>query len=106
MNLNNLAAVEQAKGNMAETERLFRSCLALKEKLLGPAHPDVAITANNLAVLLAGENRWDEAEALLRRAIDVLEQAVPPGHPKLTASRAIYLSVTSRRMGGWRSGGG
>jgi tetratricopeptide (TPR) repeat protein len=45
--LNNLAFVEQAKGNTRAAELLFRRALALKEDLLGAAHPDVAVTREN-----------------------------------------------------------
>ena len=39
------------KGDEMKAERLYRRALAIKEKALGPDHPDTALTLNNLAVL-------------------------------------------------------
>ena len=94
-----MPGVEQAKGNSAEAEKLFRRCLDLKVKLLGPDHPDVAITANNLAMLLANDGRSEEAGALLRRSIDILEQTVAEGHPKVKTCRRNLGLVTSTLTG-------
>lgn len=41
-----------AQGNYDEAEPLFTRALAIREKALGPEHPDVASSLNNLAVLL------------------------------------------------------
>ena len=46
---------------MDEAEALFRRALALKEKLLGADHPDVAVTLNNLGLLLKKQGKLAEA---------------------------------------------
>ena len=40
--LNNLAALYRAQGRYAEAEPLHQRALAIREKALGPEHPDVA----------------------------------------------------------------
>ena len=40
-----------ATGRYAEAEPLYERALAIREKALGPDHPDVATSLNNLAVL-------------------------------------------------------
>lgn len=41
-----------AQGNYAKAEPLFQRSLAIREKALGPDHPDLATPLNNLAELL------------------------------------------------------
>jgi hypothetical protein len=40
----------------------------MKEKLLGPDHPDIAITLNNLAVLLKSQGQPEGSATLPARA--------------------------------------
>jgi hypothetical protein len=41
----------QTQGHYAAAEPLYERSLAIKEKALGPDHPDVATSLNNLATL-------------------------------------------------------
>jgi eukaryotic-like serine/threonine-protein kinase len=66
----------------------YERALRIKESLLGPDHPDVAMTVHNLAVLRTTEGRREEAEALYRRALAIFERALGPDHPKTAACRA------------------
>ena len=43
--LNNLAMLYEAQGRYADAEPLFKRALAIREKALGPDHPDVAVVA-------------------------------------------------------------
>ena len=51
-------------GNYAEAEPLHQQSLAIKEKALGPEHPDVAVSLNNLASLYQSQGKYAEAEPL------------------------------------------
>lgn len=51
-----------AQGNNEEAEELFRCSLAVREKVLGHDHPDVASGLNALAVLLQNEVTVDPLE--------------------------------------------
>lgn len=42
-----------AQGKYAEAEPLLKRSLAIREKVLGPEHPDVASSINSLAALLS-----------------------------------------------------
>ena len=44
--------ISQAQGKLDEAEEPNRRALAIREKALGPYHPDVAESLNNLASLL------------------------------------------------------
>jgi hypothetical protein len=59
----------------------------MREALLGPDHPEVALTANNLGVLLKARGDDDEARALYRRALAIFERVLGPGHPHTVTCR-------------------
>jgi hypothetical protein len=43
---------------------LYLSALAIKEKILGPEHPDTATTLHSLAVLYGEQGKYEQAEPL------------------------------------------
>ena len=63
---------------------LFRKSLAMKERLLGTAHPDLAMTLNNLAVL---NEENGEAVKLAGRAYGIACKHLDAGHPTLVLIR-------------------
>ena len=69
--LNNLAALQHARGQSRSAQRYYRNALAMKERLLGPRHVDVALTLNNLAVLKADLGQNEAAADLYARALDI-----------------------------------
>jgi tetratricopeptide (TPR) repeat protein len=62
-------------------ERTYLRALAIKEKLLGADHPDVAMTLNNLAVVHKAQRQYARAEPLYKRALSIFERALGPRHP-------------------------
>src|SRR5262249_14718706 len=64
---------------------IYQRVLAVREKTLGPNHPDVAQTLNNLANVYQSESKHARAEDLYRRAIAICEKALGPGHPDVAA---------------------
>ncbi|MDB9823466.1 tetratricopeptide repeat protein, partial [Deltaproteobacteria bacterium] len=57
------------QGKFAEAEPLYKRSLEIREKALGPDHPDVATVLENLAKCFSGMGKLDEAENLVARAI-------------------------------------
>lgn len=49
--------------------------LAIKERLHGPDHPDVALTLHNLGLVYVSQGVLEKAEPLYRRALAIREQA-------------------------------
>jgi len=94
VNLNNLAAIRQDRGEVDEAERLFRRALEIKERLIGAASPDTAVTAFNLAMLLRSSGREEEAGGLLAQALAAFESALGSSHPHTRACRKA-MSVNS-----------
>jgi tetratricopeptide (TPR) repeat protein len=98
VNLDNLAALYYARGNVKAAEWRYRRELAIKEKLLGGDNPDVAMTLNNLAVLRKVQQRYFEAASLYRRALTIFERELGHEHPKVKTCRANYEKLL-REMG-------
>jgi tetratricopeptide (TPR) repeat protein len=61
--------------------------------VLGPDHPDVAMTLNNLAVLYKFAGKYAEAEPLYQRALAIFEAALGPTHPKVRTCRKNYAQL-------------
>ena len=59
----------EAQGRYADAEPLYKRSLAIREKALGPDHPDVATSLNNLAELYRAQGRYADAEPLYKRVI-------------------------------------
>ena len=57
-----LAARLSPQGSYGEAERLFKRSLAIREKILGPDHPNIASSLHNLARLLESQVRVDPLE--------------------------------------------
>jgi tetratricopeptide (TPR) repeat protein len=66
--LNNLAALYDTQGDYAKAEPLYKRSLAIREKALGPDHPNVATSLENMAVLYRATKRDKEAQELEKRA--------------------------------------
>jgi hypothetical protein len=71
----------------------------MKEKLLGPEHPDVAVTLNNLATLCRSQDRREEAEGLYRRCLSIFKKALDPKHLSLIACAANYSRLLGAAAG-------
>ena len=67
--LNNLALLYDKQGRYTEAELLYKRSLAIFERVLGPDHPDVALSLNNLAELYAAQSRYSDALPIVQRTI-------------------------------------
>src|SRR6478736_296008 len=69
------------QGRYSEAIPLAQRVLAIREKSLGPNHPDVATWLNNLALLYENQGRYSDAEPLYNRSLAIREKALGPNHP-------------------------
>ena len=60
--------------------------MALKERLLGPEHADVAVTLVNLGVMTGDRE-------LVERALGILEVSLDAEHPKVRDCRAALRDL-------------
>ena len=84
--LSDLGAYLMAGAARFEAEPLLRRAIAVRERALGPEHPDLAIPIDNLARLYADTGRPAEAELLFQRTLAIREQALGPEHPAVAES--------------------
>ncbi len=75
-----------ARGAYGEAEPLFRTAVAVKERLHGRSDPRFANALGNLALLLQETGRTKEAEAYYREVIATEEKALGREHPDLARS--------------------
>ena len=69
-----------------DAELLFKRSLAIREKVLGSEHPDVASTLNNLAGLYRAQGKYKDAEPLCQRSLVIREKALGSDHPKVATA--------------------
>jgi tetratricopeptide (TPR) repeat protein len=82
----NLALLYDSQGKYDEAEPLYIRSLAIREKALGPEHPDIAGSLNNLAELYRSLGKYDEAEPFYIRSLAILEKALGPEHPHVATA--------------------
>ena len=66
----------QSQGRYADAEPLYKRALGVKEKILGPDHPDVASILDNLGMLFQAQGNYAEAEPLLEKSLNVRKKLV------------------------------
>jgi tetratricopeptide (TPR) repeat protein len=76
--LSTLAGCYVKTGRMEEAKAAALRSLEIKERLLGPGDPEVAITLNNLACVLIENDEFARAEPLMIRAADIDRKANGP----------------------------
>jgi tetratricopeptide (TPR) repeat protein len=76
----------ERRAQYKEAEPLFFRGLSIREKVLGPEHPDVARSLNNLAALYDNQGKYAKAEPLYVRALSIREQVLGPEHPDVATS--------------------
>ena len=81
-----LALVHKDAGAYPEARAANLRALAVRERLLGPDHPDVAGLLNNLANVEQAVGDYAAAEPLLRRALDINTRAFGPDHPDVAVN--------------------
>lgn len=79
--LNAVASFHLDAGRFAAAEPLFRRALEIRERTLGPEHPDTLSSLNNLAYVLDSVADYAGAEPLYRRALEAEERLSGPNHP-------------------------
>ena len=51
--------------------------------MLGPEHPDVAVSYNNLGIIYRSQGKFEEAAPLYTRSRAIKEKVFGPDHPKV-----------------------
>jgi tetratricopeptide (TPR) repeat protein len=74
------------QGRYDEAIPVAQNILAIREKALGPEHPETASSLNILARLYMSKGDYARAEPLYQRTLAIREKALGPEHPDTAAS--------------------
>jgi serine/threonine-protein kinase len=91
---NNLGSLRISQGQYPEAWEDFSRSVALREKVLGSEHPQVAASLNNLAIAAWWMGKYEEASRQAERALAIQEKVLGPEHPdvlSLLMNAAIML---------------
>jgi len=83
---NTIGEVYWALGIYEKAEAMLREALALRRRILGSDHPDVATSLNGLAVVLTDESKFQEAESLQREALAMRKRLLGTENPDVAES--------------------
>jgi tetratricopeptide (TPR) repeat protein len=84
--LNSAGGAYFKAGRYPEAKPLYKRSLKIREKVLGPEHPDVATSLNNLAEFYYYQGRYSKAEPLLKDSLKIREKVLGPEHPDVAMS--------------------
>jgi tetratricopeptide (TPR) repeat protein len=73
-------------GRYADALSQYQEALSIREAVLGPSHPDVAMCLNNIGNVLSLQGNNSEALKHHQRALHVYESALGPTHPDVAMS--------------------
>jgi tetratricopeptide (TPR) repeat protein len=81
MRLRAIGSIFQMQGNYAEAARFAERGIALRERTLGPDHPEVAKALNNLGSAHHALGAYQQAAEEFHRAATIFESSLGPQHP-------------------------
>lgn len=81
------------RNKFKDAEPLCKRALEIREKCLGPSHPDVAKQLNNLALLCQNQSKYDEVEAYYKRAIEIYNKSLGPDDPNVAKTKNNLASA-------------
>ncbi len=75
-----------SRGRHRQAAPFLERSLGIREKMLGPEHPDVASSLNNLANLYYVQGDYASAAPLHQRSLGIREKVLGPKHPEVATS--------------------
>ena len=73
-------------GNLTQAQSHLERALAIKERVLGPEHPDTALSLNSLGLLRQEQGDLAGAQQYYERTLVILERVLGPEHPDTAQS--------------------
>ncbi|HJZ87573.1 MAG TPA: tetratricopeptide repeat protein [Polyangia bacterium] len=95
---NNLGLVARAQGKYDEAAAHLQRALELREKQVGPDHPDVTVPLSGLGGTYLSLGKYQEALGYYRRVIAIREQTLGQAHPDV-AKAENNLALLYKEMG-------
>ena len=82
-----IARASHAAGDLSAADSLHAAATALRRRVLGERHVDLAVSLQGWAELMAEQGRTVEAEELYVEALAIRRAALPEGHPAIAESQ-------------------
>jgi tetratricopeptide (TPR) repeat protein len=76
----------ESKADYEQAKPLLERALAIREKVFGKEHPDVAVSLNNLAALSYAQGDYEQAKPLYERSLAISETVFGKEHPDVATS--------------------
>lgn len=70
----------------------------MRQRVLGPEHPDCAQSLNNLAALHTERREYETAEDMYEKALEIRKKALSPDHPSLAYTLKHLAMLYKRRV--------
>ena len=70
----------------------------MRQRVLGPDHPDCAQSLNNLAALHTERREYETAEGMYESALDIRKKALSADHPSLAYTLKHLAMLYKRRV--------
>ncbi len=96
--MDTMGNVYRSLGLYAPAASMLRQAVALKERALGPDHPDVARSLNALGWTYTWQGEYANAQLLHQRALHTFESTFGPDHTDVGWS-CYYLGASAASMG-------
>ena len=96
--LNQIGYYLDERARYAQAEPFYRHALAIRQRVLGPDHPNTAQSLNSLAALYDTQGLYAQAEPLYQRALAICEQRLGSTHPH-TATTLNNLALLYDNQG-------
>ncbi len=94
------AGYSEEMGDYAAARPYGERALAIREKALGPDHPDTARSLNNLGTLCFYEGDLPASAAYLRQALRIWEKRLGPNHPDTQTAKNNLAFVEAQLQAG------
>jgi eukaryotic-like serine/threonine-protein kinase len=85
-------------GLYSRAQPLLQESMEIRERVLGPEHPETLRSLNSLGVVVSSQGHYAEAEKLLRESLDLRRRILGPEHPD------TLRSMNDLASGLWRQG--
>ena len=82
-----------SQGKLDEATPLYKESLAIRKKVFGEEHPDVAGNLNNIAILMYKQKKFSEAKLCMKQALSIWKKALGPDHPQTKAGEGTLQVI-------------
>jgi tetratricopeptide (TPR) repeat protein len=98
---NNVGSIYDSKGDYEKALEYYNRALAIREKVFGTEHPDVATSYNNIGNIYYSQGDYEKAQEYLKKALAIFEKVLGTEHPNV-AQLYNNIGFIYRSQGNYR----